>query len=98
MKKRRFKRLFHFSYAALTAGLLLTSASPASAAFWGASNELLHDPTMVKEGSSWYAFWNWFDRRKRSSCFKILGREKMERTKISFQHAFIMVGQLRTEL
>lgn len=54
-KKKTWKRFLHFSSAALAAGLIFTSAAPAEAAFWGASNELLHDPTMIKEGSSWYA-------------------------------------------
>ncbi|WP_438420364.1 glycoside hydrolase family 43 protein [Bacillus siamensis] len=54
--KNRFKRMIRFSCAAVTAGLLLLSSSPVSAAFWGASNELLHDPTMAKEGNTWYAF------------------------------------------
>lgn len=54
--KNRFRRMIRFSCAAVTAGLLLMSSSPASAAFWGASNELLHDPTMAKEGNTWYAF------------------------------------------
>ncbi len=53
--KKTWKRFFHLSSAALAAGLIFTSAAPAEAAFWGASNELLHDPTMIKEGSSWYA-------------------------------------------
>jgi hypothetical protein len=38
-----FVQTIRFSCAAVTAGLLLMSSSPASAAFWGASNELLHD-------------------------------------------------------
>lgn len=54
-KKKTWKRFLHFSSAALAAGLIFTSAAPAEAVFWGASNELLHDPTMIKEGSSWYA-------------------------------------------
>ncbi|MCI3988178.1 arabinan endo-1,5-alpha-L-arabinosidase, partial [Bacillus vallismortis] len=45
-----------FSCAALPAGALMLSALPASAAFWGASNEIRHDPTMAKEGNTWYAF------------------------------------------
>lgn len=50
-KKKTWKRFLHFSSAALAAGLIFTSAAPAEAAFWGASNELLHDPTMIKEGT-----------------------------------------------
>lgn len=56
MKKKAFSGLLRFSCAALTAGAVMLSALPASAAFWGASNELLHDPTMAKEGNTWYAF------------------------------------------
>ncbi|KXZ21295.1 hypothetical protein AXI59_12815 [Bacillus nakamurai] len=52
--KKRFKRIIRFSCAAFTAGLLLMSAPPESAAFWRASNELLHDPTTAKRTKCYF--------------------------------------------
>lgn len=37
--------------------LLLSSVSPANAAFWNLTGErMIHDPSMIKEGSAWYVF------------------------------------------
>ncbi|MGF7033187.1 arabinan endo-1,5-alpha-L-arabinosidase [Paenibacillus mucilaginosus] len=43
--------------AALTCAMALTSVIPASAAFWNLTGDIgVHDPSIIKEGSSYYTF------------------------------------------
>ncbi len=96
--KNRFRRMIRFSCAAVTAGLLLMSSSPASAAFWGASNELLHDPTMAKEGNTWYAFGTGLEGERGLRVLKAGSGGVSNRSEINLYFPAVMVGQLCAEL
>ncbi len=96
--KNRFRRMIRFSCATVTAGLSLMSSSPASAAFWGASNELPHDPTMAKEGNTWYAFGTGLEGERGASRLKGGRRRRMDRSEINLYFPAVMVGQLCAEL
>ncbi len=54
--KNRFRRMIRFSCATVTTGLFADVFISGICRVLGASNELPHDPTMAKEGNTWYAF------------------------------------------